>query len=339
MIKILLKFFLPKRIFDLLKRKGNNYKRKKELKKAYRYDWKQYRKYSNSFFSDSATKLIGEIIKAYHVIEKGLTMPEVRFGFGQQKIIELTEYCNRYIREYGTEEEQLQHAVQVIFEYKLFHNNHNFKLEEETDRVIEQLKIDSINSNKSTQIEMTKSDYFKYSVSSFPKFAISRTSVRNYTNENISLEKILKSLDLAKKTPSACNRQSWRTYVYTDRDQIDNILKVQAGNRGFGHLTNKLIVICAELGLFSRAYERNQAFIDGGMYAMNVLYTLHYEEIATCILNCSTTPDRDISLRKLTNIKQSEVFIAMIACGIPPENFKIAYSKRYKLEKTNRVVK
>jgi nitroreductase len=71
---------------------------------------------------------------------------------------------------------------------------------------------------------------------------------------------------------------------------------------------------------------------------MNLLYAIHYQKIAACILNCSNNIEKDKSLRKLCNIKNSEFFIAMIAFGIPPENFKIAGSKRYDLKKTNTMI-
>jgi hypothetical protein len=36
-------------------------------------------------------------------------------------------------------------------------------------------------------------------------------------------------------------------------------------------------------------------------------------------------------MRKVTNIPEGEYFVAMIACGIPPDEFKIATSFRYPL--------
>ena len=71
---------------------------------------------------------------------------------------------------------------------------------------------------------------------------------------------------------------------------------------------------------------------------MNLLYALHFKKIATCPLNCSTTPEKDKKLRLLCNIPPSEVFIVMIACGIPPDNFKLASSPRYDITITNEFV-
>ncbi|MGB4415531.1 MAG: nitroreductase family protein [Paludibacter sp.] len=337
MLKKTLQWLVPKKVRDFRKRKLNNYSLKKELKAAYLYDLNRYLKYTDAFGSDIETNLISRIIRNYHVIEKGLTMPEARLGFGRNNLITLVMDCLKYIQKYGKEDEQIIHAIGVILEYELFHHQKKFKLDNEIVYYIETIRNNIENIAVCSQVETTKNEYFKYSNCSFPEFANSRSSIRNYSKEEIPTERIINALELARNTPSACNRQCWRTYIYSDKTEICNILEIQGGNRGFGHLTNKLIVIAAEVGVFSNIAERNEAYIDGGIYAMNLLYAIHYQRIAGCILNCSNTIEKDIKLRKICKIKDSEVFIAMIACGIPPETFYVASSKRYNLEKTNKI--
>jgi nitroreductase len=330
----LIKKILPQKTFLFIKRKKNDLKIRLKLVLSYRYDFHRYYKYSAIKGNGNATNLSGKIIREYHVIEKGLTMPNSRLGFGKGVIVSLCESCEDYIRKYGYEE-QLIHALGVIFEYEQYHNEHNYKLDPLVVATIEHLKKNTKNINPCLQKRMEKEDYFRYTQSPFPQFSTSRSSVRNYSNDDVPTEKIIQALDLARNTPSTCNRQSWRTYLFINKNKIDKILDCQGGSRGFGKLANKLIVITAELGVFIGIEERNQAFIDGGMYAMNVLYALHYNQIAACILNCSNSPEKDKKLRDLCNIRNSEVFIAMIACGIPPDSFLIANSKRYGLLKTN----
>lgn len=338
MLKRVLRLLLPQAINNYLKSKRSYYKCKEKLREAYSYDLIRYLKYSNTYNTDSQQKLIGRIIRQYHIIEKGLVMPETRSGFGKELLISLSNDCFFYINRYNINEPQLKHALGVILEYEAFHVKRNFQLEKEIVLIIEKVKGLNCTIMPCRQEETTMEDYFKHTESIFPEFSDSRASIRNYDNKDISLKSISASLEIAKTTPSACNRQCWRTYVYTDKSQIDKILLVQGGCRGFGHLTNKLIIIAAETGVFSGVNERNQAYIDGGMYTMNLLYGLHYNKIATCVLNCSNSIEKDRKLREISKIKDSEVFIAMIACGIPPETFRIAISPRYRFEYTNTLV-
>lgn len=333
-IKLGFKIIMPQKIYSILKNKKLEYNCFKE----YKYDFQRYINYSDTKGSDTSIKLIGKIIREYHVIEKGLTMPQSRLGFGKELLISLCGACIDYITKYGTEDEQLKHALGVIFEYKHFHDIYKYSLDSEIVKLIEDLNIIGNCLNRSPQIEITKKEFFSNASSPFLQFSNSRSSVRNFSNENVAQEILLDILELARNTPSACNRQAWRTYIYSNKEQIDKILEIQGGNRGFGHLTNKLIVISGELGLFCGISERNQVFIDGGMYAMNLLYALQYYQIAACILNCSNSIQKDKQLRDFSQIKESEVFIAMVACGIPPDLFMIAASKRYGIDKTNKIL-
>ena len=334
-LKVILSKLLPQSIYRKLKQKRKLYSRGKSLIAAYIYDLKQFIKHSDTFETNTSIKLIGKIIKEYHVIEKGLTMPESRLGFGKELIKTLSKDCLEYIEKYNIDELQLRQAIGVILEYEYFHEKQNFALDEDILLAIKAIKKKNLNIALCNQRVTTKEEYFKNKKSTFPEFARSRASVRNYSGEAIPLDNITQALEIARTTPSQCNRQCWRTYVYTDKAQMDKILLVQGGNRGFGHLADKLIVIASEIGVFGSEGERNSGYIDGGMYAMNLLYALHYENIAACIINCSNSKLKDIELRKLCKIKESEVFIAMIVCGIAPEKFKIALSKRNEISTTN----
>lgn len=334
MIKRLVKMIIP----DSVLKKITEYKASRRLKEANKYDFEIYFEASDLKKRDTANNWIGLIIREYHAIEKGLIMPEFRLGFGKDRIISLCKNCCIYIDQFGIDDEQLKHAIGVIFEYQHVHKINNYNIDDEIADAIKIVK-DKVNDIEiSCQRVISKEEFFAKSETNFYNFSNSRSSVRNYTNEEISLSLIQDSLDLARNTPSACNRQSVRTYVYTNKKLINQILEIQGGNRGFGHLANKLVIVTADHSLYTGIGERNQAFIDGGMYAMNLLYALHAHKIAACILNCSNTPEKDVLLRRICGIKKTEVFIAMISCGIPPDNFLIASSKRYPINKTNTII-
>lgn len=329
---------LPTRTYKIIQSNLGSKKIIAQLNQAKRYDIDRILKHTMPTKKDDINQLIGLIIREYHVIEKGLTMPEPRLGFGKEILMDLIKNCLIFTSKYAHKEEQLMHAISVVIEYELFHEKNNYILDNEIVLMIEKLKFSFSDIEISNQKEVTQTNYFSNIDSPFPEFSWSRSSVRNYSNENVDINSIIAALDIARSTPSACNRQPWRTYVFDSKNQILSILNLQGGNRGFGHLSNKLIIICSEISMYAPIEERNGAYVDGGMYAMNLLYALHYKKIAACILNCSFSIEKDKKMRKLSGIKESEVFIAMITCGIAPESFKITNSYRYNLMKTNTFV-
>lgn len=296
---------------------------------VYFRDYGRYAKFSGAVSLKGKYKLSGKITAQYHVVEKGLTMPETRLGFGKPNLMSLINNCKLYLSKYGNDDQQVNHAICVILEYREFHQKLNHQLDNDLLKSISKLEESVYSCRASQQIMMTKELYFQAIESSFPAFSDSRSSIRNYSAENIPMEVLEKAIALARNAPSACNRQTVRVHVFSDKETIVKMLNIQGGNRGFGHLANKLIVITAELGVFHGLYERNQAYIDGGMWAMNLLYALHYHQIAACSLNCSNSPEKDKNLSALGNIPKSEVFVMMISCGYVPSEFKVASSERY----------
>ncbi|WP_165040326.1 nitroreductase family protein [Dysgonomonas sp. ZJ709] len=318
-MKQIIKGILPKIISDRI-----------TLFLAYKHDFERFYKYSATQKMDNRIKLLGKIIKDYHVIEKGLTMPTPRLGFGQDKVVILIANCLLYLSKYDNDEAQLKHAISVLLEYKEIHDKDNHQLKTATLKSINQIVLFSkqMNITQTKQKKVTKEEYFQSIGNPFLEFSNSRKSIRNYSSMPLSVEKLLNVIELTRNTPSACNRQAYRVYIYTKKEQIEKIFTIQNGNRGFGHLADKLIVITAELGVFADPMERNQAYIDGGIYSMNLLYSLHFHRIGACILNCSNTPRTDRELQEVCETKKSEVFISMVACGYPPNEFSYALSER-----------
>jgi nitroreductase len=148
----------------------------------------------------------------------------------------------------------------------------------------------------------------------------------------VNSEAIRSAVALALRSPSVCNRQSARVRYLTDRSLLEKVLTVQGGNRGFGHQIPGVLVVTSYLGVFRGARERNQCWIDGGLFAMSLLYALTYGGVGSCPLNWSSDAAQDKALRELLGLPRDEVVIMLIAVGHLPENYRVASSPRMVLE-------
>jgi len=323
-IKSIIKIFLPKLFLNWFRAR----KYKQICNACYNYDAERFNLYSNAYNKwNNPEKLIGQIIAEYHALEKGLTMPEMRLGFGQGLLCDLIGHCNLYATRFDRNNEQLLYAISIIGEYKEEHDKNNFKIEEKLLQSLISLLSEYKTIVPSKQLILTKAEYFKNTYSSFKDFSNSRHSLRNFSGE-IDVELIERAITLAQNSPSACNRQPSRVYILQDKKIIEQVLEIQTGNRGFGHFADKLLVLTAELGLFFSLNERNDVYVNGGIYAMNLLYALHYYQIGACSLNWCSMPEQDLQLRKRCNIRPSETIIMIIACGGVPDEFKLALSPK-----------
>ncbi len=164
------------------------------------------------------------------------------------------------------------------------------------------------------------------------QYFLSRYSVRDFKTDTVPKDLIYRTLQLAMKTPSVCNRQAWHVYHIDKRSTIDRALSLQNGNRGFGHEVPCLLVITSDLKAFDTSGERYQHWIDGGMFSMSIVMALHALGLASCCLNWSKGPIDDIKFRKLIKIKGSHSVLMMLAVGYASDNLKVCYSARKPIE-------
>ena len=282
-------------------------------------------------------RLQARILKLYHVIEKGLTMPETRLGFGGDKINQLID-CFKFDYSDSISKEVCRQATEVLLEYCDFHKQSEFELDKclllRVAELCQRFGVNYPSSQSSIRVE----DYFENEYSSFEHFSMSRHSVRNFRKENVDCNALISALEIAKNCPSACNRQSWRTVIVQDRVVLDKFLSLQGGNKGFGNLICNGILVMTDVCSFFGEEERNQAYIDGGMYLMNLLYALHEKNVATCVLNCAFNRKNANQVRKLFDVPRNYYFVAFVACGIPVDEFDITLSRKVPINSTNRIV-
>lgn len=133
-------------------------------------------------------------------------------------------------------------------------------------------------------VETTKVVLQKEIDSSFPEFFMSRHSVRQFSEKPIDEADIKKVVRLAMKASSACNKQSCKAYFYKDKSVNAELGELIAGNTGFDGEVQNYIVVTSDMSAFYDPFERNQIYVDGGIFTMALVEALHYYGIASCIL-------------------------------------------------------
>lgn len=292
----------------------------------------RYYKYSNNNIYSSETNFIAVLVTNYHVIEKGLTMPNFRFGFGQDRVLGLINDIEKYRNlNFDINNIQYRRAISVVGEYIRVHKEENFKLSENLSLAIEKF-ISENNIEITNQKSYTIEEFFSAQNKNFKEFSNSRHSVRDFSNKDIPLSIIQSAVDLCNNTPTPCNRQPNNVYVVNNKVLMSKILEMQGGSRGFGHLANKLLIITSNVSVYSGIREAFEAAKSGGMYAMNLLYSLHYHGIGACTLEWGLMVKQEKFIRQSLNIPNNEEVVLMILCGYPSKGFKLANSCRTPLK-------
>lgn len=254
----------------------------------------------------------GSIRRWTHIVQKGLSMSNYNYGSGRKAYDSLVELLLSYSKEYGISEGFYEEGLNAAEEY-LKKNAYIINDYQELRK-----KLDSIPGkriNEKAVLKYESKPKTEYRQMNYEEMVKDRHSIRHFSDKELVLEDVLYAVELADYSPSACNRKGWTTYIITNRDRINEVLRYQNGNKGFGEEIKILALITYDLHFCNLDRELFQAYIDGGLYAMNLMNALHSEGIAVVPLSASLHKEQEEEVRRILNIDDSEVFILFLGMG------------------------
>lgn len=185
--------------------------------------------------------------------------------------------------------------------------------------------------------ELCREDFLRAAKRELEEFFLSRHSVREFEQKEVPLDLLMQAVRLAQCAPSACNRQSGRVWVVSRPERVRGVLEIQGGAEGFVEQVPAVLVVTSDLACWQSVGEWYQAWIDGGLFAMTLVWSLHSLGLATCMLNWSKRKEVDLALRRYLGIPEQELVIVLVAAGFPPPKFRVAASPRLPLTRIVRV--
>jgi nitroreductase len=298
-----------------------------KLLRAFVYDWRVYRSQSGLFRQSAPGPMEAQIIKAYHRIEKGLALPLPRPGFGTDAAAAVLDGVDTYATRFGPNQTTAR-ALHALNEYVAFNRAHGVDMdwiETRLDALRSRHPADATEGGTRTISRERIHAAARIDLSGF--FA-SRYSVRQFSGEPVSSDIIAQATAMAKKAPSVCNRESGCVFVASDTARKAALLELQNGNRGFGEFADRILVITSRMDSFLTAGERYQCWVDGGLFAMSLIYALHSLGVGSCCLNWSVEPELDQALKRVSGIPDDHAVIMLLAIGHLPETLRVAQSPR-----------
>jgi nitroreductase len=303
---------------------------------AWFYDAMRFARFSGALQRQTSTAARkAEITKFYHMIEKGMALPAPRPGFGELAIQALCEKVHRAVAD-KIHDPEVRHAIDAIDGYRRFN---------EVQGVANPPWIGETLSAAARHGLVPDTEPVRAPRAPSPAtaqdnldFITSRHSVRHFSEEPVPEEVLAKAAMAAQSAPCVCNRQASRVYFARDPKMRRDLLACQNGNRGFGETAPVVAVITVDLRSFLNASERYQAWIDGGLFAMNLLLGFHAQGYGACCLNWSALPGQDRRLRKLGVVPDWETVIMMVAVGGLRKEFAVARSERHALSDVMRLI-
>lgn len=297
------------------------------------YDMRRYARHSFAIASQGRENRRAILRILTHYLEGGESFPDIRLGFGQEKAHSIMAKIETYVADYEVDDTVLW-AHATLTSYLSFHRAQGMPLADIEARQAEQrdrLGIHPCDSAGGS--EPVSAAAIRRAVDfDFEAFLRNRHSVRQYAPGPIPDAQIRKIVASAQQSPNVCNRQTCRVYAYNDRDVVQKILPLQAGNAGFRQEVSTLFVVTSNLGHLNLIGERYQGWIDGGIFAMTLALAIHAEGLGACFLNWSVEKEVDQAFRRALGIPDNEIVITCMSAGHLKDAFRVPVSAHKPLD-------
>lgn len=251
-----------------------------------------------------------QLTKDYHRVEKGLALPAPRRPFGAKVEDRLKDLLSASTEKRVDDEPYVHYARTALDALESWNSGG-----EPRDVISPIVDLDP-----------------RLTSDQLSRFFSTRRSVRNFVPIDGLSELIGVAAEHATNTPSVCNRQPGRLHFYSGSGDVRRVLALQNGNAGYGDTVPAVVVVSVDTRLSTGVSERQQRYIDGGLFAMSFVWALHGLGVASCMLNWSMNNSQSDRLRQVAGIPPHEDIIMMIAVGGAASEARVARSPRRAVE-------
>ena len=306
--------------------------------KDFKYDRRHYILHSRDN-RETKEQLCYNALLLAHALEKGMSFEHLR-PFGKEKIQDISESIEK-LEKIGNFESESAFVITIntLREYANIYEQHQWNDKPEYLKVKKILnkysKIGKINAGVKT---LSKDEIMENSID-YEKFLSGRHSIRRFASKRLSEKDIIKAVKIAKLTPSACNRQMIKVYSAKTKEADDAIKTTIRGNlSGFDIDSAHSLVVTFDTSAWRGAYERNQGYLNAGLFTMNLINAMHSLGIGSCLCEFQQPIKKEILLKKTLNIPECERVAVCIMAGYYLDENKVYMSPRIATEEIYREV-
>ncbi len=296
-------------------------KRKLHMRKEFKNDYKFFKK--NYMYARVTTESVRyEILFICHAIEKGMASNKPR-RFGIEKTAKIMELVSDKCK---VDEYTYNMALSCLESYVEFYKKHEWEDADECKKVKDFVSKKQYSSVPFGVLTLDKNNLCH--TGKYGDIVHSRHSIREFSDKKIEESDILKALNIAKSTPSACNRQMCKIYNITTNSLKNKILMVGQGFSGFETKNANIFLVTFDVAANYFDGERNQGWFNAGLFSMNFVNALHSIGIGSCFVQFGNSFKQENDLKRELNIPQSERIAVIIAAGYYKDHFKVLQSHR-----------
>lgn len=264
------------------------------------------------------------ILMRAHSIEKGLAHRKRR-SFGARKVKDLIRLLST-IQPNSQDTWIIEIGKCALVEWRNFHANRADRDEKCFREVSQFLEITNLNGFESNVL-IGVNESLSYTDLT-PELLTTRRSIRSYADRYIEDETIRRAIEVANTAPSACNRQPTRVHIFRDPLHKDLIKSTVHGSDGVDFEHAVIALVSYDSRAFEFFGERNQGWVNSGLFTMNFLLGLHSLGLGSCLMQFGVSFKEERVLKSLLHIPEHERIVVSIAFGYSHSKSMVPLSAR-----------
>ena len=310
----------------------NNIRETFGTSKEFSYDNKFYI-LNNMHTTENLNKLDYKLLMEEHSIEKGLSHFDLR-PFGDNTITNLLKFINLELKYENNENHfAFKSAINSLREYKKKYEEKKWTDLNTYKQVSEFLKnYEKIPEEKTGAFVLTNEELKNDYNIDYKKFIKSRHSLRNYKDQEIKIEDIREAIEMAKYSPSACNRQYIKVHYYPKGLMREHIIHFSIGKGGIDLKGVNTFLITFDVNGLCYDGERNQGYFNAGLFSTNLINSFHSLGIGTCLIQFANSVDDEEKLKRLNDVPSNERIAVILYAGYYDEKSIFTVSPRKPFE-------
>lgn len=160
------------------------------------------------------------------------------------------------------------------------------------------------------------------------ELARQRRSVRWFQDKPVPRALIEKAMDIARQSPSACNRQPFFFHAFDDPELLRDVAELPGGTKGFAHNFPVVIAVVGELRNYYGERDRHVIYIDAALAAMSFMLAAETLGLSTCCINWPDIEEDELRAERLLCLEADQRPICFLSVGYADKDGGIPYSQK-----------
>jgi nitroreductase len=159
-----------------------------------------------------------------------------------------------------------------------------------------------------------------------------RRSVRAFLPEPVPREVVDAAIDVARQSPSACNRQAFEFRVFDEPSLVEELVDLAPGFDDQGRKVPVMIVVVGKYRAYYRERDMHVIYVDASLATMALVFAFESLGYASCCINWPSIPGRDAAMAEYLGLDDDEEVVMLLAVGRADDVVSSPYSDKVALD-------